>query len=71
MKKHGNAFNGEQVSAQASLDYFNQKLACETDCSDVYQDIINNDKDYYLLDVRSPEAYAKSHATSAINLPHA
>lgn len=55
------------ANAQA---FFSQKLAMETDCSDVYADIKNNANDFVLLDVRSAEAYEKSHAITALSFPH-
>lgn len=51
--------------------FFQQKLRFETDPADVYTDIKNGVEDFILLDVRSPEAYAKSHAVGALNLPSA
>lgn len=50
--------------------YFDHKLNCETDCSDVYTAIKEGANDFVLLDVRSNEAFHKSHAVTAINLPH-
>ena len=52
------------------LDYFQTKLQAETDCSDVYQAIKSGQDNFVLLDVRSEEAYEKSHAITAVNLPH-
>ena len=49
--------------------FFATKLACETDCSDVYADIKEHTKNYLLLDVRSREAFDKSHAITAISMP--
>ncbi|KZN54467.1 hypothetical protein N474_01750 [Pseudoalteromonas luteoviolacea CPMOR-2] len=57
-------------NAQKSAQYFTHKLACETDCSDVYADIKSGDNNFVLLDVRSNEAFNKSHAITAINIPH-
>lgn len=50
--------------------FFASKLEYETDPSDVYTDMQNGAADFVLMDVRSPAAYAKSHALGAINLPH-
>jgi rhodanese-related sulfurtransferase len=58
------------ASRAAALSFFQQKLAYETDPSDVYSDMQNGTDDFILLDVRSPEAFARSHAVGAINLPH-
>jgi rhodanese-related sulfurtransferase len=54
----------------AAQTFFASKLSYETDPADVYTDMQNGVADFVLLDVRSPEAYAKSHAPGAINLPH-
>ena len=51
--------------------YFINKLGFETDCSDVYHDIKSGDSSFVLVDVRAPEAYRKSHAITAINIPSA
>lgn len=51
--------------------FFQQKLRFETDPADVYTDMKNGVTDFILLDVRSPDAYAKSHPAGAINLPTA
>jgi len=51
--------------------FFSNKLSFETDCSDVYADIKSGNNDYLLLDVRSTEAYEKSHAITALSMPHA
>lgn len=58
--------------AQRSLahTFFSNKLGYETDCSDVYSDIKYNNNRFILLDVRSEEAYDKSHAVTAVNMPH-
>jgi rhodanese-related sulfurtransferase len=55
---------------EKAYTYFSEKLGCETDCSDVYADIKAGNQPFILLDVRSAEAYAKSHAIQAINFPH-
>lgn len=55
---------------QETSTFFAKKLACETDCSDVYHDIKADNKPYILLDVRSVEAFNKSHAITAVNMPH-
>ena len=64
--------------AQQAHDFFAAKLACETDCSDVYAAIKGNSKEnskannknFILLDVRSTEAFDKSHAITAVSMPH-
>ncbi|MCE9688149.1 sulfurtransferase [Shewanella sp. AS16] len=68
MSDQTKAFPGQAANAHG---YFATKLACETDCSDVYADIRADTRHYVLLDVRSREAFEKSHAITAHNLPHA
>jgi rhodanese-related sulfurtransferase len=50
--------------------HFAGLLAFEADCWDVHDATVNNKKDFVLLDVRSPEAYAAGHVPGAVNLPH-
>ena len=57
------------ASAEAALQHFQARLTFETDCWDVHHAIANNQKDFVLLDVRSPELYAKGHVPTAINTP--
>lgn len=71
MANLSNAFSFPVLPHQQASHFFSTKLACETDCSDVYADIKANKQDYLLLDVRSNEAYQQSHAITAINVPHA
>ena len=70
MSTNSNAFNYPAALAQQANNFFENKLACETDCSDVYADIKENNKNYVLLDVRSKEAFDKSHAITALSMPH-
>lgn len=65
-----NAFIYPAAPCSQAHSFFQQKLACETDCSDVYADIKAGTKDYVLVDTRAEEAYEKSHAIHAINFPH-
>jgi rhodanese-related sulfurtransferase len=51
--------------------FFQRKLRYETDPSDVYGDMQQGVEAFVVLDVRSPEAYAKSHVPGALHLPHA
>jgi rhodanese-related sulfurtransferase len=70
MPNNSNAFAYQTQPAQIANEFFATKLACETDCSDVYADIKAESQNYLLLDVRSKEAYEKSHAVTAISMPH-
>lgn len=50
--------------------HFADKLAFETDCSDVHASLRTDPADFVLLDVRGPKAYAAGHVPGAISLPH-
>ncbi|MEH6442772.1 MAG: rhodanese-like domain-containing protein [Oceanospirillaceae bacterium] len=65
-----NAFSYPAAATQQASDFFAAKIACETDCSDVYADIKEDSKNYILLDVRSADAFDKSHAITAVSMPH-
>jgi rhodanese-related sulfurtransferase len=56
-------------SARA-LQHFESALAFETDCWDVHA-ALSGEPDFVLLDVRSPEAFARGHVPGAVNIPHA
>jgi len=70
MTTQSNAFAYQAAPSQQAADFFATKVACETDCSDVYADIKEGTQDYILLDVRSKEAFDKSHAVTAVSMPH-
>jgi rhodanese-related sulfurtransferase len=50
--------------------HFERLLQFETDCWDVHAGIVSGSKEFVVLDVRGPEAYAKGHVPGAANLPH-
>jgi len=50
--------------------HFHRLLTLETDCWDVNAAITNGNRQFVLLDVRSPELFAAGHVPGAINLPH-
>jgi rhodanese-related sulfurtransferase len=50
--------------------HFAALLAYEADCYDVHAATTGGTKDFVLLDVRSPDAYAAGHVPGAVNLPH-
>ena len=54
-----------------ALAHFEARLRFETDCWDVHASLSGGAADFVLLDVRSPQAFAKGHVDGAINLPHA
>ena len=57
-------------SARA-LKHFESLLEFETDCWDVHHAMVNDRKDFVLLDVRADELYKKGHIKGAVSLPHA
>lgn len=57
-------------SAQA-LAHFESALSFETDCWDVHQALSQQPADFVLIDVRSPELFARGHVPQAVNIPHA
>ena len=57
------------ASAAAAQAHFSAQFALETDCWDVH-DSLQGGADFVLLDVRSPELYARGHVPGAVNLPH-
>jgi rhodanese-related sulfurtransferase len=50
--------------------HFGAEFTFETDCWDVH-DALGKGADFVLVDVRSPELFARGHVPGAINLPHA
>lgn len=62
----------QQVKAAAperALAHFEARLAFETDCSDVWYATRHEQKDFVLVDVRTPALYAAGHVPGAINIP--
>ncbi|GAA4478252.1 rhodanese-like domain-containing protein [Gluconacetobacter asukensis] len=55
-------------SAEA-VAHFSALFAFETDCWDVHE-ALAGEADFVLLDVRSPDLFARGHVGGAINLPH-
>ena len=48
---------------------FESLLLFETDCWDVHEALRRGQKDFVLLDVRSPALFAAGHVPGAVNLP--
>jgi len=71
MTIQSNVLAFQSAASDVAHNFFLNKLSVETDCSDVYADIKNGVDDFVFLDVRSEEAYEKSHAYKAISMPHA
>jgi rhodanese-related sulfurtransferase len=53
-----------------ALQHFESALKFETDCWDVSDSLKSGTADFVLLDVRSPDLYAKGHVPGSVNLPH-
>jgi rhodanese-related sulfurtransferase len=51
--------------------HFAALLRFETDCWDVHAALHAKHTGFIVLDVRSPEAFARGHVPGAVNLPHA
>jgi rhodanese-related sulfurtransferase len=57
--------------ADVAAEHFARRLALETDCWDVHESMRTGNADFVLLDMRSQNAYAKTHVPGALSLPHA
>jgi len=55
--------------SEQALAHFGAAFAYETDCADVHAAFASGAPDFVLLDVRSPEQYARGHVPGALNLP--
>jgi rhodanese-related sulfurtransferase len=58
------------AAAHRAVEHFQSALEFETDCWDVHHALSTGQQDFVLLDVRSPDLYAKGHVPGALNLPH-
>jgi rhodanese-related sulfurtransferase len=56
--------------SEAAVRHFEEMLAFETDCWDVHESLNSADRDFIVVDVRGPNAFAKGHVAGAINIPH-
>lgn len=56
------------ASSAEAIAHFSDSLRYETDCWDTHDAISSGQADFVLLDVRSPESYARGHVPGAINL---
>ena len=50
--------------------HFAASFTFETDCWDMHEALSDREPGFVLLDVRSPEMFAKGHVPGAIGLPH-
>jgi rhodanese-related sulfurtransferase len=58
------------AASPAAQEHFARVFAFETDCWDVHA-ASGAAADFVLLDVRSPELFARGHLPGALNVPHA
>ncbi len=58
------------LPGREAVKAFAQRLALETDPSDVYADLTAGVDGFIVVDPRSPESYAQGHIPGAYNLPH-
>lgn len=58
------------ANSEIAAHHFASLLQFETDCWDTHFAIINNRKDFVLLDVRSEVLFVEGHLPEAENLPH-
>jgi len=58
------------AAAAEALSHFEDSLRFETDCWDVHHSLTTGQRDFVLLDVRGPDAWARGHVPGAIHLPH-
>ena len=61
------------AASALALSHFSADLTFETDCWDVHDSLsdgLSKEPDFVLIDVRSPELYARGHVPGAINIPH-
>jgi rhodanese-related sulfurtransferase len=58
------------AESASAVEHFSGRLAFETDCADVHESLRAGARDFVLLDVRGPNAYARAHVPGALNLPH-
>lgn len=56
------------ASAEHAIAHFSMSFEFETDCWDVNDAMKRADPGFVLLDVRSPEMYARGHVPGAVNL---
>ena len=58
------------ADSASAVRRFESAFSFETDCWDVH-DALARGADFVLIDVRSPEVFARGHVPAAVNIPHA
>ena len=56
------------ADSASAIAHFSATFQFETDCWDTHDAIATGNPGFVILDVRSPESYAKGHVPGAINL---
>ena len=57
------------ATAARAQEHFQARLGFQTDCADVWYASRHEEKDFVLLDVRTPTLFAAGHVPGALNLP--
>ena len=65
-----NVISVAAAASSEALAHFEQLFRFETDCWDVHDALSAGQPRFVLLDVRSPEHFAKGHVAGALSLPH-
>jgi rhodanese-related sulfurtransferase len=58
------------ADSASAVHHFEAAFRFETDCWDVHE-ATTRGRDFVLVDVRSPELFARGHVPGAVNIPHA
>ena len=58
------------ADSASAVHHFETAFGFETDCRDVHE-AIGRGRDFVLVDVRSPELFARGRVPGAVNIPHA
>ena len=58
------------ADSASALRRLESAFSFETDCWDVHEALVHA-PDFVLIDVRSPEEFARAHVPGAVNIPHA
>ena len=58
------------ADSASAAHHFEAAFGFETDCWDVHE-AMTRERDFVLIDVRSPELFARGHVPGAVNIPHA
>ncbi|WP_412748588.1 rhodanese-like domain-containing protein [Krasilnikovia sp. M28-CT-15] len=59
------------IDPQRAAALFAERLATQTDASDVHAALTSGEPGFVLIDARGPQAWAQGHIPGALHLPHA